>query len=83
MTTKLLKLPILKTAIGKNNILILMGWYRKSWSEMNVNLAKFYHNANQALQQAFSKLNIKNDRELIVGNILVFIKLEQTNKYNL
>lgn len=49
----------------------------KIWKEVNKDLSKFYRNVDAKLADAFIKLNIKMDNEILVDNILAFIKLIQ------
>lgn len=66
-------------AVEQHNLLVPVGctgyMAQEIWREVNANLSHFYSNVDEALQEAFVKLNIKTDNETLVNNILAFIKL--------
>lgn len=73
-------------AVENNNLIIPIGCTgyvaQEIWSEMNKDLSKYYNNVDCVLSEAFMKLNIKTSNEILVDNILDFIKLANHDKYS-
>lgn len=70
-----------KICVEQHNLVVPIGctgyMAEKIWKEVNKDLSKFYRNVDAKLADAFIKLNIKMDNEILVDNILAFIKLIQ------
>ncbi|HAV90666.1 MAG TPA: hypothetical protein DCW44_05285 [Eubacterium sp.] len=73
-------------ALAKHKVIVPVGctgyMAQELWQEINSNISDYYTNVDDALIEAFKKLNIKADNQELTKNIISFIEMFEKGKYS-